>query len=73
VDGKLETFKARMVAKGFTQKEGIDYEETFSLVAILKSIQMLLAITSHFDSEIWQMDVKTAFLNGHLDEDIYIM
>jgi hypothetical protein len=73
VDGKLETFKARMVAKGFTQKEGIDYEETFSLVAILKSIQMLLAITSHFDYEIWQMDVKTAFLNGHLDEDIYIM
>jgi hypothetical protein len=64
---------ARLVAKGFTQKEGIDYEETFSLVAILKSIQMLLAITSHFDYEIWQMDVKTAFLNGHLDEDIYIM
>jgi len=73
VDGKLETFKARMVAKGFTQKEGIDYEETFSLVAILKSIQMLLAITSHFDYEIWQMDVKTAFLNRHLDEDIYMM
>jgi hypothetical protein len=62
-----------MVAKGFTQKEGIDYEETFSLVAILKSIQMLLAITSHFDYEIWQMDVKTAFLNRHLDEDIYMM
>jgi len=73
VDGKLETFKARMVAKGFTRKEGINYEETISLVAILKSIQMLLAITSHIDYEIWQMDVKTAFLNRHLDEDIYMM
>jgi hypothetical protein len=73
VDGKLETFKARMVAKGFTQKEGIEYEETFSLVAILKSIQMLLPITSHFDYEIWQMDVKTALINEHLDEDIYMM
>jgi hypothetical protein len=73
VDRKLETFKARMVAKGFTRKEGINYEETFSLVAILKSIQMLLAITSHFDYEIWQMDVKTVFLNRHLDEDIYMM
>ena len=69
-DGKVETFKARLVAKGFTQKEGIDYEETFSPVAMLKSIRILLSIAAHFDYEIWQMDVKTTFLNGNLDECI---
>ena len=73
VDSKVETFKARLVAKGFTQNEGIDYEETFSPVAMLKSIQILLSITAHFSYEIWKMDVKTAFLNGHLEECIYIM
>ena len=73
IDGKVETFKARLVAKGYTQKEGIDYEETFSLVAMLKSIKFLLSIAAHYDYEIWQMDVKTAFLNGNLDEEIYMM
>ena len=73
VNGKVETFKARLVEKGFTQKEGIDYEETFSPVAMLKSIRILLSIAAHFNYEIWQMDVKTAFLNGHLEECIYMM
>ncbi|XXG79641.1 hypothetical protein AAC387_Pa09g0670 [Persea americana] len=72
VDGKVETFKARLVAKGSTQKEGIDYEEPFSPVAMLKSIRILLSIAAYFDYEIWQMDVKTAFLNGNLDECIYM-
>ena len=72
-DSKVETFKARLVAKGFTQKEGIDYEETFSPVAMLKSIRILLSIAAHFNYEIWQMDVKAAFLNGHLEECIYMM
>ncbi|XXG73025.1 hypothetical protein AAC387_Pa07g2007 [Persea americana] len=73
VDGKVETFRARLVAKGFTQKEGIGYEETFSPVAMLKSIWILLSIAAYFDYEIWQMDVKTAFLNGNLDECIYMV
>ena len=70
---KVETFKARLVVKGYTQKEGIDYEETFLLVAMLKSIRILLSIAAHYDYEIWQMDLKTAFLNGNLDEEICMM
>ena len=73
IDGKVETFKARLVAKGFTQKEGLDYEETYSPVAMLKSIRILLSIAANLDYEIWQMDVKTAFLNGSLEESIYMM
>ena len=71
--GKVETFKARLVVKGYTQKEGIDYEETFTPIAMLKSIKILLSIATHYDYEIWQMDVKIAFLNGNLDEEIYMM
>ena len=70
--GKVETFKARLVAKGYTQKEGIDYEETFSPVVMLKSILILLVVATNLYYEIWQMDVKTAFLNGSLEEDIYM-
>ena len=60
------------MAKGFKQKQGIDYEETFSPVAILKSIRIMLAIAAYYDYEIWQMDVKTAFLNGFLEEEVYM-
>ena len=72
MEGNIVTYKARLVAKGYRQKEGIDYDETFSPVAMLKSIRILLAIAAHYDYEIWQMDVKTAFLNGNLTEDVYM-
>ena len=73
LDGKVETYKARLVAKCYRQIQGIDYEETFSPIAMLKSIRILLAIAGYYDYEIWQMDVKTAFLNGYIEEDIYMI
>ncbi|GJV26979.1 putative RNA-directed DNA polymerase [Tanacetum coccineum] len=72
MDGKVHTYKARLVAKGYTQTHEIDYEETFSPVAKIKSIRIMLAIAAFHDYEIWQMDVKTAFLNGKLTEDVFM-
>lgn len=72
MDGNVHTYKARLVAKGFKQIHGIDYDETFSPVAMLKSIRILIAIAAYYDYEIWQMDVKNAFLNGNLFEDVYM-
>ena len=60
------------MAKCYSQKEGIYYEETFSPVAMLKSLRILLAVAASLDYEIWQMDVKIAFLNGSLEDDIYM-
>src|ERR1041385_2939449 len=69
----MQIHKARLVAKGFQQVQGIDYNETFSPVAMLKPVRIILAIDAYFDYEIWQMDVKTAFLNGNLEEDVYMI
>ena len=66
------TFKGRLVAKGFKRTLDIDYDETFSPVVLLKSIRILLVIATYYDFEIWQMDVKEAFLNGNLLEDVYM-
>ena len=70
--GNVERFKARLVAKGFTQREGINYNETFSHVSSKDSFRIVMALVAHFDLELHQMDVKTAFLNGDLNEDVYM-
>ncbi|GJZ44654.1 retrotransposon protein, putative, ty1-copia subclass [Tanacetum coccineum] len=70
MDGIVHTYKARLVAKGYTQLYGVDYEEKFSHVADIRAIRILISIATFYDYEIWQMDVKTAFLNGYFDEDI---
>jgi hypothetical protein len=71
-DGTIERYKACLVAKGFAQHYGIDYDETYSPVFKLTSLRILLSIGATLDLEIHQMDVKTAFLNGEIDTDIYI-
>ncbi|GJR43573.1 putative RNA-directed DNA polymerase [Tanacetum coccineum] len=73
MDGNIHTYKVRLVEKGFTQTYRVDYEETFSTVAYIKAIRILIAITVYYDYEIWQMDVKTAFLNSRLNEDVYMV
>ncbi|GKG27504.1 retrotransposon protein, putative, ty1-copia subclass, partial [Tanacetum coccineum] len=70
MDGAIHTYKARLVTKGFTQTLVIDYEETFSPVADIRAIRILIAIVTFYDYDIWQMDVKTAFLNGYLNEEV---
>ena len=71
-NGEVERFKARLVAKGYAQKYGVDFEETFSPVVRLSSIRALIAFAVQHDMLIHQMDVVTAFLNGTLDEEIYM-
>ncbi|GJW46210.1 retrovirus-related pol polyprotein from transposon TNT 1-94 [Tanacetum coccineum] len=63
--------KTRLVAKGYKQEEGIDFEESFSLVARLEAVRMFIAYAAHKNITIFQMDVKTAFLNGPLKEEVY--
>ncbi|KAA0048569.1 gag/pol protein [Cucumis melo var. makuwa] len=70
--GKVQTLKASIVAKGYTQRERVDYEETFFPVAMLKSIKILLSIATFYDYEIWQMGVKISFLNDNLEESIFM-
>ena len=72
VEGEPPRYKARLVAKGFTQVEGIDYTDIFSPVVKYKTIRMMLAVAAHEDLEVEQLDVKTTFLNGVLDEEIYM-
>ena len=67
-----DIYKARFVAKGYSQAEGIDYDETFSPTARMTSIRILLQLAAQYDLKIDQMDVKTAFLNAPIDCDIYI-
>src|SRR5713226_3737955 len=71
-DGSIEKYKARFVARGFSQKEGIDYEETFAPVARYTSIRAIMALASMMKWDLHQMDVKTTFLNGVIEEEVYI-
>lgn len=71
-NGNLSTYKARLVAQGFTQKYGINYDETFAPVVRFESVRALLSISVDKDMKLHQMDVSCAFLNGELEEEIYI-
>ena len=71
-DGTVNRYKARLVAMGFTQEYGIDYEETFAFVARLSSIMTLIAISADRNWPLFQMDVKNVFLNGELSKEVYM-
>ena len=64
--------KAWLVAQGYSQIEGVDYDETFALIARMESIRILLALACQLKFKLYEMDVKTAFLNGLLNEDVYV-
>ena len=70
--GNIERHKARLVAKGFNQREGIDYTKTFSHVSKKDSLWIIMTLVAHFDFDLHQMDVKTKFLNGNLEEEVYM-
>nr|GEV01660.1 hypothetical protein [Tanacetum cinerariifolium] len=72
MDGVVHTYKARLMAKGYIQALKIDYEETFYLIADIRAIRILIAIAAFYDYEIWQMNVKTAFLNEYLFKEVYM-
>ena len=71
-DESINWFKARLVAKGFTKSYGVDYEETFASVAKLNSIQVLLSLAANLDWPLQQLDIKNAFLNSELEEEVYM-
>ena len=71
-NGEIEKYKVRLVAQGFLQQEGVDYNEVFAPVVDSTSISLLLAISNQEDWELEQMDVVTAFLHGRLDEEVYM-
>eukprot|EP00253_Pinus_taeda_P020331 PITA_20331 len=72
-DGSIEKLKARLVAKGYSQQEGIDFDDTFATVAKLNTIRMLISLTTKHKWQLHQLDVKSAFLNSDLKEEIYLV
>ena len=72
VDGSIKKYKARCVASGFSQKEGNDYGDTFSPISRYTSIKTIISLAAKMKWKLHQMDVKTAFLNGVIEEEVYI-
>ena len=72
MEGNVITYKASLVTKGYKQRQGVDFDETFFPIAMLKFIRILLVVVAYYDYEIWQMDVKTTFLNGDLVKNVYM-
>jgi hypothetical protein len=70
--GAMVRHKARLVVKGYTQRQGIDYDEVFAPVARLEAVRLLLALATQEGWQVHHMDVKTAFLNGDLQEEVYV-
>jgi hypothetical protein len=70
--GNIERFKAQLMVKGFTQREAINCNETFSPVSYKDSFRIIMVLVTHYDLELHQMDVKTTFLNRDLSENIYM-
>ena len=71
--GSIDKYKARLVAKGYSQKEGIDYEDTFAPIEKMNTIKIMIALETKYDWKLHQLDVKIAFLNDDLKEEIYLV